>query len=72
MGKDTSVVDALFDGVTQRIWALTSKISGTYEFDVPPVREYFAARYLYAYADAPLPSHTSPPFSSSLCGAPTG
>lgn len=60
MGKDTSVVDALFDGVTQRIWALTSKVSGTYEFDVPPVREYFAARYLYAYADAASPqSHKS-------------
>ena len=60
MGKDTSVVDALFDGVTQRIWALSSKISGTYEFDVPPVREYFAARYLYAYAGASSPqSHKS-------------
>jgi hypothetical protein len=60
VGKDTSVVDALFDGVTQRIWALTSKISGTYEFDVSPVREYFAARYLYAYADAASPkSHKS-------------
>ena len=60
MGKDTSVVDALFDGITQRIWALTSKISGTYEFDVPTVREYFAARYLYAYADASSPqSHKS-------------
>jgi hypothetical protein len=60
MGKDTSVVDALFDGVTQRIWALTTKISGTYEFDVQPVREYFAARYLYAYAEASSPrSHKS-------------
>jgi hypothetical protein len=60
MDKDTSVVDALFDGVTQRIWALTSKISGTYEFDVPSVREYFAARYLYAYAGAASPwSHKS-------------
>lgn len=60
VGKDTSVVDALFDGVTQRIWALASKTSGTYEFDVQPVREYFAARYLYAYADASSPqSHKS-------------
>ncbi len=60
MGKETSVVDTLFDGVTQRIWALTSKTSGTYEFDVPPVREYFAARYLYAYVDAASPqSHKS-------------
>ena len=60
MGKDTSVVDALFDGITQRIWALTSKIGGTYEFDVQPVREYFAAKYLYAYADASSPqSHKS-------------
>lgn len=60
MGKDTSVVDALFDGVTQRVWALSSKVSGTYEFDVQPVREYFAARYLYAYADGSSPqSHKS-------------
>jgi hypothetical protein len=58
VGKDTSVVDTLFDGVTQRIWALTSKVTGTYEFDVPPVREYFAARYLYAYAASPQ-SHKS-------------
>jgi hypothetical protein len=50
MGKDTSLVDALFGGVTARLWALASKVEGTYEFDVPPVREYFAARYLYAYA----------------------
>lgn len=51
--KDPTIVDALFDGVTQRIWALASKISGTYEFDVPTVREYFAALYLYAYAASP-------------------
>jgi hypothetical protein len=51
VGKDTSVVETLFNGVTQRIWALSSKVSGTYEFDVQPVREYFAASYLYAYAD---------------------
>lgn len=52
MDKDTSVVDALFGAVTDRLWALTSKVDGTYEFDVPPVREYFAARYLYAFAGA--------------------
>jgi len=52
MGKDTSLVNALFGGVTARLWALASKVEGTYEFDVPPVREYFAARYLYAYAGA--------------------
>ena len=52
MEKDTSVVDALFGAVTDRLWALTSKVDGTYEFDVPPVREYFAARYLYAFAGA--------------------
>lgn len=49
-GKDTSLVEDLFTAVTDRVWALTSKISGTFEFDVQPVREYFAAAYLYRFA----------------------
>ena len=49
-GKDTLLVEDLFTAVTDRVWALTSKISGTFEFDVQPVREYFAAAYLYRFA----------------------
>ncbi|MFJ5233156.1 NACHT domain-containing protein [Kitasatospora sp. NPDC088391] len=50
--KNTHLVAALFTAVTDRVWALTSKIQGTFEFDVQPLREYFAARYLYEYAGA--------------------
>lgn len=50
--KETSLVDALFTTVTDRVWALTSKIQGTFEFDVQPVREYFAAKFLHDFAGA--------------------
>ena len=48
--KNTSLVDALFTDVTDRVWVLTSKVQGTFEFDVQPVREFFAAKYLAHYA----------------------
>ncbi|MGV9715422.1 NACHT domain-containing protein [Rhodococcus pyridinivorans] len=44
---DDDVVSALFDGVVQRIVALVSRVEGTFEFEVQPLREYFAARHLY-------------------------
>ncbi len=50
--KDTGLVDALFTDVTDRVWALASKTQGTFEFDVQPVREFFAAKYLSRYASA--------------------
>ncbi|MER7179502.1 hypothetical protein ABT404_08455 [Streptomyces hyaluromycini] len=50
--KDESMFRDLFTAVTDRVWALTSKVQGTFEFDVQPVREYFAARYLYEFAGA--------------------
>ncbi|MYS80021.1 NACHT domain-containing protein [Embleya scabrispora] len=53
--KETSLVEDLFTGVTARVWALTSKVEGTFEFDVQSLREYFAARYLYAFAGAGTP-----------------
>ncbi|MFE2315348.1 NACHT domain-containing protein [Streptomyces sp. NPDC059441] len=52
VGKDESMFTDLFTAVTDRVWALTSKVQGTFEFDVQPLREYFAARYLYEYAGA--------------------
>jgi hypothetical protein len=52
VGKDGSLVEELFKGVVDRVWALTSKVEGTFEFDVQPVREYFTAKYLYEYAGA--------------------
>lgn len=49
-GKREDVVDELFEAATDRLWALTSKVEGTFEFEVLSLREYFAARYLYRYA----------------------
>jgi hypothetical protein len=49
----------LFKAATDRFWALTSKVDGTFEFAVQPVREYFAAKFLAEWAGrdrrAPLP-----------------
>lgn len=53
--KDTRLVDELFTAVTDRVWALTSKEQGSFQFDVQPVQEYFAARHLYHVAGAELP-----------------
>lgn len=46
-GKPESVVDALFVGASERLWALTSKTVDVYEFEVLSLREYFAARFLF-------------------------
>lgn len=48
--KLETVVDELFEAATDRLWALTSKEEGAFEFEVLSLREYFAARYLYWYA----------------------
>lgn len=37
---DVESVKAIFDAVTDRFWAMTSKVQGTFEFAVQPVREY--------------------------------
>ncbi|MFE7786055.1 NACHT domain-containing protein [Streptomyces nigrescens] len=46
----TDLVDQLFTGMTQRVMVLTSRVQHTFEFEVQPLREYFAARYLYSTA----------------------
>ncbi|VBA59307.1 NACHT domain-containing protein [Mycobacterium attenuatum] len=46
-GKPEHTVDELFEAATDRLWALTSKEVGYFEFDVLSLREYFAARFLY-------------------------
>jgi len=55
-GNPPAVVDDLFLATSDRLWALTSKIEGTYEFEVLSLREYFAARYLYRYAGEDQPA----------------
>jgi hypothetical protein len=46
-GHSTSLVDELFTGMVERVVALVSRVQGTFEFEVQPLREYFAARHLY-------------------------
>jgi hypothetical protein len=49
-GHGTDLVDGLFNGIVERVVALVSRVEGTYEFEVQPLREYFAARYLFETA----------------------
>jgi hypothetical protein len=46
-GHRTEIADQLFHVVEERVCALVSRIQGTYEFEVQPLREYFCAKYLY-------------------------
>jgi len=46
-GHRTDIADKLFDAVKERVCALVSRIQGTFEFEVQPLREYFCAKYLY-------------------------
>lgn len=49
-GRDIGLVEALFSGLVERVVALVSRVQGTFEFEVQPLREYFAARFLYETA----------------------
>jgi hypothetical protein len=49
-GHDPQLATVLFAGMVERVVALVSRVQGTYEFEVQPLREYFAARYLYETA----------------------
>ena len=47
---DPNLAEELLKGTVERVGALVSRIEGTFEFEVQPLREYFAARYLYKTA----------------------
>lgn len=49
-GQDEGLAARLFTGIAERVVALVSRIEGTFEFEVQPLREYFAARHLYETA----------------------
>jgi len=49
-GHDTTIADQLFDVMKERVCALISRVQGTFEFEVQPLREYFCAKYLYKSA----------------------
>ncbi|MGO4102609.1 NACHT domain-containing NTPase [Leifsonia sp. YAF41] len=44
------ILEDLFSGGLERVYVLVQRVEGLYEFEVQPLREYFAARYLYASA----------------------
>lgn len=50
--KATDGVQGLFEALRDRVWVLTSKHTDTYEFDVQSIREFFAARFLYEFAQS--------------------
>jgi len=49
-GHAVGIADDLFGGGLERIFVLVERIEGLYEFEVQPLREFFAAQYLYATA----------------------
>ncbi|MDU0290610.1 NACHT domain-containing protein, partial [Saccharothrix longispora] len=57
--RKSAMVDKLFTAVVGRVVALVPRIEGTFEFEVQPLREYFAGRYLYETAP------TAPPWEEN-------
>jgi hypothetical protein len=49
-GHDVGLQEKIFHAVVQRVVALVSRVEGTFEFEVQPLREYFVARHLYLTA----------------------
>lgn len=49
-GRDNSIASSLFNGMIERVVFLVSRTEGRYEFEVQPLREYFAARHIYETA----------------------
>lgn len=60
--QDESLADQLLSGMVERVVALVSRVQGTYEFEVQPLREFFAAKYLFESA-APSPTGDEQPGS---------
>ena len=47
---DVALADKLVRGTMERVGALVSRVEGTFEFEVQPLREYFTAWHLYKTA----------------------
>lgn len=54
-GHDSALAKELFTGMVERVVALVSRVEGTFEFEVQPLREYFAACHLYYTAPQSSP-----------------
>lgn len=48
--QDNDILDDLFTGGLERVYVLVQRVEGLYEFEVQPLREYFAAKFLYSSA----------------------
>ena len=47
---DPTLAKSLLKGTVERVGALVSRVQGTFEFEVQPLREFFAARHLHKTA----------------------
>jgi hypothetical protein len=59
-GHDPGLARELFTGMVERVVALVSRVEGTFEFEVQPLREYFAACHLYYTAPQSSPGKEKP------------
>lgn len=59
-GYDPTLADQLFTGMVERVVALVSRVQGTFEFEVQPLREYFAACFLFYTAPHSSPGKEKP------------
>ena len=68
---DLTLAEDLLQGTVERVGALVSRVQGTFEFEVQPLREYFAARHLHKTAPYSPPgnpkSGTRPERFATLC-----
>ena len=70
---EPTLADNLLTGTVERVGALVSRVQGTFEFEVQPLREYFAARHLHKTAPYSPPGHakrgTRPDRFAALAGS---
>lgn len=59
-GHNPGLAKDLFTGMVERVVALVSRVEGTFEFEVQPLREYFAACHLYYTAPQSSPGKEKP------------
>ena len=58
--RSVDQLNEIVTGTVERVVALVSRVEGSYEFEVQPLREYFAARYLYDTAPYSPPGRQKP------------
>jgi hypothetical protein len=59
-GHPPDLAKELFTGMIERVVALVSRVEGTFEFEVQPLQEYFAACHLYYTAPQSSPGKEMP------------